>query len=218
MFGQHVLKDKQRGGTLTHFLRIKAKPTNRRQNKTAGRGCIPNRIGIELRPKIVETKSRIGDWEADTIIGARHQGVILSLVDRKSKYTILKVMQTKTAPETTRAITQALRRLKKVHTIPCDNGKEFAEHQKISRRIRTKVFFANPYRSWERGLNEHTNGLVREYIPKATNIKLVSPSTVADIQNKLNNRPRKVLNYKTPNEIFHSTRTHTLLKGGALRP
>lgn len=200
---RYIWADKKAGGSLYTYLRHSGKKYNRRASGKAGRGCIPNRVDIKKRSPIIERKSRIGDWEADTIIGAGHKGAILTLVDRKSKYTIMEKLKSKTAEEVYNAITKRLSKLPhKVRSITFDNGKEFSAHERIAKKLKTKCYFAAPYHSWERGLNEHTNGLIREDIPKSTNLLLIRVSKVREVEKKLNNRPRKVLKYKTPKEIF----------------
>ena len=214
---KHIWADKHRGGDLFKHLRHGCKPYNRRKNKKAGRGLIPNRRGIEERPAAVELKRRIGDWEGDTIIGSHHQGALVSLVDRASKYTLLALLNRKTAEETANSITTVLQN-EKVKTLTFDNGKEFALHELITKMLNAPVFFANPYCAWERGLNEHTNGLVRQYIPKSMSLKGISQEKVAEIEKNLNTRPRKVLNYKTPTEVFRSQSVKLCHNLYALRP
>jgi IS30 family transposase len=200
---QLVWKDKKSGGSLYQHLRHHAKKYNKRSSGKAGRGCIPNRVDISERPSIVEQKARIGDWEGDTIIGAKHQGAIVSYVDRCSKFTVLQLVANKTSALVTEATIEQFRQDNlPVHTITYDNGKEFSEHARIAASLKASCYFATPYHSWERGLNEHTNGLVRQYLPKSTDFTTVSKQIVQDIANKLNNRPRKILNYKTPLEML----------------
>lgn len=203
---QHIWADKQQGGTLYTHLRHSGKKYNKRSSGKAGRGCIPNRVDIKERPTVVEEKSRLGDWEGDTIIGANHQGAILSIVDRKSKFTLLAKLENKCADGVVKATKTCFDRLSDpiVHTITYDNGKEFSAHEQISKLLGTQCFFATPYHSWERGLNEHTNGLVRQYIPKGTDFSTVSTREVLAIENALNDRPRKILDYLTPKEMRQS--------------
>jgi transposase, IS30 family len=198
-----VWKAKKNGDELYKFLRHSGKKYNKRSGKDSGRGLIPNRVDIELRDKIVEEKSRIGDWEADTVIGANHKGSIVTLVDRMSKFSLFTLVPNKTKESVTQAIEKSLQGMKQnVQTITFDNGKEFAGHQELSRSLETLCFFAKPYHSWERGLNEHTNGLLRQFVPKKSDFGQLSQEDIDFVQNSLNNRPRKVLNYKTPAEIF----------------
>ena len=200
---QHIWKDKRSGGTLFKHLRHHGKKYNKRSSGKAGRGCIPNRVDIDERPAIVEQKTRIGDWEGDTIIGVKHQGAIVSYVDRCSKFTFLKKIDRKTAELVTQATLEKLgQEGLPVLTITYENGMEFADHGSIATALQTSCYFAKPYHSWERGLNEHTNGLVRQYLPKKTDFTQVSDQTVQLIAEKLNNRPRKILNYRTPLEIL----------------
>ena len=169
----------------------------------AGKHLIPSRIDISERPAIVEKKQRIGDWEADTIVGAKHQGCIVSLVDRASKYTTLSAAPTKEADGVAQRIIMALRPLPNpIHTITYDNGKEFTQHQHINEQLKCQSYFATPYHSWERGLNEHTNGLVRQFFPKGISLKHICKKKLQSVENLLNNRPRKALNYLTPAEVF----------------
>jgi IS30 family transposase len=200
---RYVWNDKREGGTLYTHLRRHGKRYNKRSSGKAGRGCIPGRVDITARPKIVEEKARKGDWEADTVISTASRTALLTLVDRRSKYTIIHKLGEKTAENVYQAITKRLSALpRKVHTITYDNGSEFSAHEKISLALNSKAYFATPYHSWERGLNEHTNGLIRQYLPKSFDFKEVTDEEIQAIENKLNNRPRKVLNYKTPREIF----------------
>lgn len=202
---QYVWRDKRAGGKLYKHLRHHGKRYNKRSSAKAGRGCIPDRVDITERPSIVDTKSRIGDWEGDTIIGAKHKGAIVSYVDRHSKFTLLKKIDRKMADLVTQATVDKMADLPhQVRTITYDNGKEFAAHRDIASALNTSCYFATPYHSWERGLNEHTNGLVRQYLPKSTEFTDVSDAEIQIIENRLNNRPRKVLQYKTPFEVFFS--------------
>jgi IS30 family transposase len=159
-----------------------------------------------MRDSIVETKSRIGDWEADTVIGANHKGAIVTLVDRCSKKTLLKKVPNKTKEVVTKAIIDLLLPYKdKVHTITFDNGGEFADHKIIAKTLDAQCYFATPYASWERGLNEHTNGLLRQFIPKKTEFTTITDEDIAKYQNLLDNRPRKILQFNTPIAVFLSS-------------
>jgi len=198
-----IWRDKKDGGRLYKYLRHSGKLYNKRSSGKAGRGCIPNRVDIKERPSIVEEKSRIGDWEGDTIIGAKHVGAILSIVDRHSKYTVLENLLQKTAENVCQAIVRRMQNLP-LFSMTFDNGKEFSMHESIAQALNTNCYFATPYHSWERGLNEHTNGLVRQYLPKSSSFQDLTEENLHWIENRLNNRPRKVLNYKTPSEVFFS--------------
>lgn len=164
-----IWKDKENGGDLYKNLRHRGKKHNKRGGKSAGRGVIPNRRDIAERPKIVAEKSRFGDLEIDTIVGKKHQGAILSIVDRATKYTKLILLERGTAENVVIGMKKALSEIinyARIHTITSDNGKEFSGHEQISEALGADFYFATPYHSWERGLNEHTNGLVRQYFPK----------------------------------------------------
>jgi IS30 family transposase len=197
--------------SLLRCLRYRGKRYRRRG--VAGRHLIPNRVDIRKRPGVVALKKRRGDWEADTIVGAGHKGAILSLVDRASKLTCLAPLPDKRADAAAKAIVAALKALKRtVHTITYDNGAEFAAHQKVNRRLKCRSFFATPYHSWERGLNEHTNGLVRQFYPKGQTLTNLCPQRLNAVESLLNNRPRKALNFKTPNEAFFNTPLYNLIR------
>ncbi len=200
----HIWEDRRAGGELYRYLRRRGKRANRRGKGGWGRGVIPGRVDISNRPKEAEHKSRVGDWEVDTITGSRHRGALVSLVDRCSKFTFLRKIDTKTAQEAGEAILGCLGGVKElVHTITADNGKEFAGHSRVSEELGAGFYFATPYHSWERGLNEHTNGLVREFFPKSQDLRKVDAEDVRRVEELLNNRPRKALGYETPAEVFN---------------
>lgn len=199
---QHVYADKQRGGYLYRNLRSQKKQ-RKRYAGSARRAQIPNRVSIDRRPPVVADKSRIGDWEADTLIGARHQGAILNCTERKSKLTLLRKLESKGARAVKLGCIDLLDPCADlVHTITVDNGKEFSDHKDIAAVLRTDIYFAHPYASWERGLNENTNGLIRQYFPKKTDFSKITQDDVQRVATRLNNRPRKTLDFKTPNEVF----------------
>ena len=132
------------------------------------RGMIKNRVSIDDRPKIVDQKTRIGDWEGDTVIGKNHRGGLVTLAERKSRYVLAGHIRSKHADGVTAVTTRLLTPYKdRCHTITFDNGKEFAEHERIAAELQTSIYFAHPYHSWERGLNENSNGLLRQYFPRA---------------------------------------------------
>jgi len=200
---QFVWDGKRAGGDLWKHLRHSHKKRKKRYGKNDCRGQIKDRISIDERPEVVDNKERIGDWEIDTIIGAHHQGVLVSAVERKSQYSCIQLVPNKDANLITQAIVEKLKPFKdKVFTITFDNGKEFAFHKTIAENLEADVYFAHPYRSWERGLNENTNGLIRQYFPKKFDFRTISQHDVVFVENRLNNRPRKTLNFKTPQEIF----------------
>ncbi|PVZ68395.1 IS30 family transposase [Pelagibaculum spongiae] len=201
-----IRKDKRLGGLLYRYLPRKLKPYRKKYGSSGG-SCkgIPGRIGIEDRPTIVDTRARIGDWEADTIIGKGHQGAIATIDERKSKLRLAMPVQKKTTENVVGALISLLLPLKKhVKTITFDNGREFASHQNLSKKIKCDNYFAKPYSSWERGQNENANGLLRRYFPKTMSLKNVKNQEVIEAVDRLNSRPRKCLNYQTAYEAFEA--------------
>jgi IS30 family transposase len=202
---QMIWQDKRDGGNLWRSLRRRGKRYNKRAGKNAGRGLIPNRIDISDRPAIVARKARLGDWEGDTVASAGHKGGLLTLVERKSLLTKISKLRRSTARATQRATVRRLKPIGNfVHTITFDNGKEFAAHQGIAHALTAKIFFATPYHAWERGLNENTNGLIRDFFPKGTDFSTISNAEVAKVERLLNARPRKSLGFRSPQEVFDS--------------
>lgn len=181
------------------FLRRGGRP-----KKSPGRGRIPRQVKIDGRPKEANHRLRLGDFEGDTIVSGGKRGGLVTVVDRKSRYLLAAKLKDRTARRTRTKIEQLLTPLpaNKRHTMTFDNGKEFAEHERLAARLGLSVFFAHPYASWERGTNEQTNGLLRQYYPKGTNFAEVSHYDLAQTVKRLNDRPRKSLNYKTPSEVF----------------
>ncbi len=199
---QRVYANKQAGGLLWKNLRCQKKH-KKRYGKIDRRGMIPNRLSIEDRPAIVETRSRIGDWEADTVIGKNHRQAIVSIVERKSGFTLIRKVERKTALAVSQAMIGLLKpHQKKVHTITSDNGREFAGHEEIASGLKADFYFAHPYSSWERGTNENTNGLIRQYFPKNRDFTTITQQEINTAMERLNNRPRKRLGYQTPNQVF----------------
>jgi IS30 family transposase len=200
---RYVRADKAAGGSLFKHLRHGNKKYRKRSSLQAGAKLIPNRVDISERPAIVDTKSTFGHWEGDTIISHCSHTPLVTVVERKSKFSKIKKVKNKTKKVVTKAIVKILKPLKdQVDSITDDNGGEFAGHEEVAEKLGAKIYFATPYRSWERGLNEHTNGLIRQYLPKNFDFKDVSDRKIKAIENKLNDRPRKVLNFKTPREVF----------------
>ncbi len=198
---QYIYADKRAGGTLWKHLRCQ----KQRRKRAGGRDCrgrIPNRRSIEERPAIVEERTRLGDWEGDLILGKNHQGVVLTLTERKSRFTLLRSLSSKHAYPVTQAIIESLKWVAHLKSITFDNGKEFAGHQEVSLSLNTACYFAHPYASWERGTNENTNGLIRQYLPKSRNLKNISVEEEIKIMDQLNLRPRKCLDFMMPYEVF----------------
>jgi transposase, IS30 family len=182
------------------FLRHRGK----KRTQPEKRGQIVERVDVAGRPKIVAQRRRFGDWEGDTVVGRRRQGGVVTLVERKSRYTLVcKVRNLKS-----RTVRYAIKR--KIQAVPqswrktmtFDNGKEFAEHSRLGKQLALAIYFAKPYAAWQRGTNENTNGLLRQLYPKGTDFLKVRPSALQETQNNLNNRPRKCLGYRTPAEVL----------------
>ena len=199
----HIYEDKRRGGGLWQHLRCQKPRRKRYASGQERRGTIKNRIGIDERPGIVDQKSRIGDWEGDTVIGKDHRGALVTLAERKSRYILAAPVPGKHASGVTAAVTRLLHPHKdKCYTMTFDNGKEFAEHEIMAAKLNADVYFAHPYHSWERGLNENSNGLLRQYFPKGMELIEVTQEQVQWAVDRLNHRPRKVLGFRTPFEVF----------------
>ena len=198
-----IQDDKESGGKLHTFLRHK-KPYKKRTGGAEKRGQIIDRVSIDERPEVINEKQRLGDWEADTVIGKGHKGVLVTLAERKSLKTLIAHVASKHAEPVTQAIIKLLDDEKKnVHSITFDNGKEFSFHGRIKKALVCDNYFAHPYCSWERGLKENHNGLIRQYLPKEMALDKVTGDKIKFIQDRLNNRPRKTLGYKTPNEVYN---------------
>lgn len=203
---QYVYRDRQTGGDLYKHLRHHRKTYKKRGLGRERRGRIKNAVSIEQRPAIVETRERCGDWEMDTVIGTIGGRVLVTMVERQSRYLKVLLAESKGAFEVTESIIKALKPMsEKVHTMTFDNGKEFARHELISELLDAKSYFAHPYHSWERGLNENTNGLLRQYFPKGSSFDNLSAQEIQRVEELLNSRPRKSLDWKTPNDIFKSS-------------
>jgi len=199
---QYILMDKHAGGDLHRHLRCQKK-RRKRYGSYDRRGRIKNRVSIDERPAIVDTRQRLGDWEVDTIIGKGHRHAIVSLTERKSRLALLRKVERKTAQSVADAVIELMKSLPvQIHTITADNGLEFAEHERIAKDLNTDVYFAHPYSSWERGTNENMNGLVRQYFPKKCNFTTITETEIEFVMERLNNRPRKCLGFKSPNQVF----------------
>ncbi len=207
---RYIWQDKASGGKLYLLLPHRGK---KYKYGSSTRGTIANRVDLSQRPKIVEQKKRIGDFEGDTIVGARggDKACLLTLADRVSKLSLIRKIPNKSAD----AVEMAMNNCYDSTSVPFltvtyDNGTEFSNHQSIASNLDCDIYFARPYKSCDRGLNEHTNGLIRRFFPKKTDFGQVTDEEVQYVQDLLNNRPRKVLNYLTPNEVVdrHLAKTY----------
>ena len=202
---QYVYADKARGGELYKHLRQGKRCYRRGGGKK--RSPIPDAVSIELRPAIVDERGRLGDWEADLVLGQQGTGAIVTLAERKSRIYLTKKVFSKEAHEVSEAIISLLSEYKDVcHTITFDNGGEFSQHKAIAKALDAEMYFAHPYASYERGLNENTNGLLRQFIPKGTDLRTVSEEDLQRYQGALNSRPRKCLGFRQPSVVFAELR------------
>jgi transposase, IS30 family len=198
---RRVYADLKAGGKLRDCLRGRKKYRKRYGSGQECRGRMPNRRDIDERDPVIEKRERVGDFEGDTVMGAKHQGAIVTLVDRKSLLLQAKALPNKAAAGVAEACISLLAK-KPVHTITFDNGTEFSQHEYMASSMGTDIYFAKPYSSWQRGRNENTNGLLREYFPKKMPLHQVQDEAVQKAVSQLNNRPRKTLGWKTPAEVW----------------
>ena len=201
-----IYRDRVEGGKFYKYLRQSHRRRRKRRSGEDSRGQMPNRRMIDERPKVVNERKRIGDWEGDTIEGSKGSGFIATHVERKTRYTVAVKVADKSADTVTKATIAAMKKLppEKVKTMTFDNGKEFAGFKELERGLDMRSYFARPYHSWERGTNENTNGLLRQFFPKGMDFSTIIQLDVDIALELLNNRPRKCLNYRTPAEVFWS--------------
>lgn len=210
---QHIWKNKKQGGRLHEHLRNQGRRYRKRGNSKDNRGGIKNRVDITKRPKVVEQRSRFGDLEVDLIIGKNHKQAIVTINDRASGVLKMRKVESKIAAVVSQAIIDELQDWKPyIYTITADNGKEFAEHQKIAEQLNIDHYFAKPYHSWERGSNENLNGLIRQYFKKSSDFSTITNQEIKRIEDKINNRPRKRFNYENPifvmNQLLFNQELH----------
>ena len=196
--------DKLAGGSLWKHTRIMSNQRRKRYRGPDSRGVLPGKRHISERPIEVEGRQRIGHWEGDTVMGSDAHHCVLTLVERKTGFVIIKKLKARTKDEVTRAATTAIRSpCRRFKTLTLDNGTEFHDYAKLEHRFPLKVYFATPYHSWERGSNENLNGLLRQYLPKGTCMRPVTQAQCDKIADDLNNRPRKRYGFRTPADLYH---------------
>ena len=199
---RHIYADKRKGGTLHLALRCQ-KARKKRHTGRARRGSIPNQVSIDLRPAVVAERARFGDWEADLVIGAGQKQALVTINERTSRYSLIAHVPFKTAKAVSDAMIAMLKPFSMcVHTLTTDNGREFAQHERIAAKLDADFFFAHPYSSWERGANENMNGLIRQFFPKKMAFNSITRKEIELAMHRLNHRPRKCLGYRTPHEVF----------------
>ena len=212
---QHLLHDQRHGGDLHRHLRCRKIRRKRYGKARRVRGAIAGRVGIAERPAVVATRRRLGDWEGDTLAGNRWRTGVLTLIERKSRFTRLGRLSNKSASVTASVVTRRLKPLaSRVRTLTVDNGQEFARHQRITARLRAPVYFADAYAPWQRGTVENVNGLLRQYFPKALDFTTITRRDLRRAEDRLNHRPRKCLGYRTPHEVFFNTTTRLVVAVG----
>jgi transposase, IS30 family len=201
-----IWSDPERTRQFRPFLRIACKPRRKPYGKPSRRGQIPGKRSIDERPKEIDDRTRLGDWEGDTVIGKGHRGVVVTCVDRTSRYLIGRKVEACATEPVTGALQQTIRRLPaaKRRSLTLDNGREFARPLELEQKLDLPVYFAHPYHCWERGTNENTNGLLRQYLPKGTDLTLVTSEQLRSYVRQINHRPRKCLGFQTAFEVFHA--------------
>lgn len=201
---RHIRVDHRDGGQLYRCLRHGRRKYDKRLAPCPSRGRIADRVSIDERPQRVNEQHDIGDWEADTVFGRKGTGYIATLVDRKSLYLVARLLPDLKAKTFNRAVLEGLKRIPNAlcKTVTCDNGSEFSEFKELEQKLQCRVYFAHPYHAWERAINENTNGLLRQYIPKKTDLRKWNQRQLSRVVQKLNQRPRRKLNYRTPSEVF----------------
>jgi transposase, IS30 family len=201
---RHIRWDKLAGGSLWRYTRIMSNQRRKHYRGADSRGILPGKRHISERPVEVEGRQRTGHWEGDTVMGSDLHHCVLTLVERKTGFAIVKKLKSRTKAEVNRAATRAIRsHCRQFKTITFDNGTEFHDYALLEQRFPVKVYFATPYHSWERGSNENFNGLLRQYLPKGTCMRPVTQAQCDHIADDLNNRPRKRLGFNTPAKLYH---------------
>jgi len=204
-----IARDRRAGGDLHTHLRIQ-KRGKKAYGSRSRRGKIQDAVPIDRRPAVVDARLRLGDWEVDTIIGRAHKGALVSLTERVSRLTLVGKVSRKTAAQVTAMVVRLLQDVgRPALTITADNGLEFAGHKDITAATGAEFYFAHPYASWQRGSNENANGLIRQYAPKGGDFASLTEADMKRIMHRLNNRPRKCLRMKTPNEVFYGKHANT---------
>jgi len=202
---QYIYNLAGRKENLRQYLRRAHRIRRKKNGRKHQKGKIPNRVDISLRPKEVETRKQFGHWEGDSLIYKRHSQALASHTERKTRYIVGKKAKDRTAKERVRLTNGYFSQLppEARKTITYDNGLEFSAHEEITAAIGTEIYFAQPYASWQRGSNENSNGLIRWYLPKNTDLDSLTDEELSAIIKLINGRPRKCLNWKTSNEAFN---------------
>jgi IS30 family transposase len=202
---RHIWQDRRQGGTLYQHLRGARKQRRKRYGQYDSRGRLAGKRHISLRPHACEQRRQVGHWEIDTLLGTGSRQCVLTLVERKTGYVVLGKLRARTTDATTPcAIHLIAQHPRRFHTITADNGTEFHDYERIEQTTRVPFYFATPHHAWERGTNENTNGLLRQYLPKGTSLATLTQRDCDLIALHLNLRPRKRLGFRTPQECFYA--------------
>ena len=210
---RRLRRDKRAGGTLCRYTRIMSKMGRKHYRSRPTRGVLLGKRHITERAAVVERRRRIGDWEGDTVMG-KGTHCLLTLVERKSGFTMIRKLKARTKAEATAAAAAVIRRMRsKFRTLTFDNGTEFHDYERLERRFGVTCYFATPYHSWERGSNENLNGLIRQYLPKGVSLRDTTQADCDHIARSLNTRPRKRHGFLTPSDVFMSVPRGVALRG-----
>lgn len=201
---QYINDNRKSGGTLYKLLPCRGKKYKKRNIKTRKVWKkVPMRMYISDRPAKEKLKQEIGHWEGDTVESKGHRGGLGTFVDMKSKYVVIRKLRDKSSEEMKNAIVDSFKNCPElIRTLTVDNGSEFALHDDVRKELKSNVYFADPYSPWQRGLNENTNGLIRKFYPKGTDFSKISERDILKVQDLLNSRPRDILGFKTPKQVF----------------
>lgn len=200
---RHVWRNRRAGGDLWHSMRILSKFGRKHRGSPATRGRLVGKRHISERPSQANDRLQLGHWEGDTVMGADQRHCVLTLVERVTGYLVMRKLTARNKHQAAAALSQAIRQQRnRVATITLDNGTEFHDYERVEQRHPVTFYFATPYHSWERGTNENTNGLIRQYLPKGMCMRHITQADCTRIAKELNNRPRERLGFKTPSEAY----------------
>ena len=203
---RRLRKDRAARGTVWKHLRVLPKRGRKRRNSPATRGRLVGKRHISQRPAEVQGRQQLGHWEGDTVMGSDMRHCVLTMVERATGYVLIRKLHARTKEQTTPALKHAIRSMRRCFkTVTLDNGTEFHGYEEVEKATKVEFYFATPYHSWERGINENTNGLIRQYIPKGTDLKDLTQAECNWIAKELNTRPRKRLDYRTPLEVLSAS-------------
>jgi IS30 family transposase len=200
-----IWSDPERVRQFRPFLRIAHKPRRKPYGKPSRQGQILGKRSIEERPAAANGRTELGHWEGDTMVGKGRRGYLVTCADRTSRYLIARKVHACAAEPVAAKLQQTIRKLpaEKRRSLTLDNGREFARPTELEKKLEVPIYFAHPYHAWERGTNENTNGLLRQYLPKGTDLSQVPDEQLQSHVRQINHRPRKCLGFQTALEVFH---------------